>query len=187
MIAMSVIHLAASADIPPESRRTYVITPEEGAPFFGFYDDAKEVTGGGLSIELDTPWAPNTRIIKKTAIKSSEAERPEERNKRVSEGIRNAGLAYVNGLFYNAAEVQLAERAREMAGIGKTAGAANEPPTGEAQEVQSAGTVEGDQANGDNKAKSAIIAQWGTHIGIVLLASILLGIVAFTLVFRRRS
>ena len=185
VIVMSAMHVTAATDVPPEQRRSFVITPEEGAPFYGFYDDAKEVSGGGLSIELDTPWAPGTRIIKKTAIKAYEEETPEERTKRVSEGIQNAGMAYVNGRFYNATEVQLAERAREMAGIKKTADTKSEDPDGEVRETQSGNSAEIVQPNPDSKTKTGGLAQWKTHIGIVLLALILIGGVVF--VFRKHS
>ena len=185
VILMSALHLTAPTDIPPEQRRSFVITPEEGAPFYGFYDDAKEVSGGGISIELDTPWAPGTRIIKKTAIKAYEEETPEERTKRVSEGIQNAGLAYVHGRFYNAAEVQLAERAREMAGIKKTAGTKTENPDGDVHETQPGNSAEIVQPNPDLKTKAGVWTQWGTHMGIVLLALILIGGVVY--LFRKRS
>ena len=171
IIVLGMTHLTASGDVPPEQRRTYVITPEQGEAFCGFYDQAKEIPGGGLNIELDTPWAPNSRFIKKSDIKSCEAETASEREQRVREGISKAGFAYINGNYYDAAEVRLAERAREMARDVEVEHSASKRNHSDDTHNPPGTVVPGDQA------EPGFLAQWGFHFGIVLVALGLIGVI----------
>jgi hypothetical protein len=104
-----------------DNEQTYVIELDNGQVLYGFVDDWDAEV---IAIELDEPWNPSRIVHKRrSAIRIPRVrERQRDRENRIEKGWQQAGYTKVrtpNGMkWLSKEEVRLADKAREMAGLG---------------------------------------------------------------------
>lgn len=140
-----------------------------------FWEDRQEQAGKDwVRVERDEPWqaGPVYWAGRKSDILEQAAERQSLREQRLRAGWAEAGFVEVNGHRVAAAEVQLAERAKEMAGFGQKAVAEDLPVVPVVEEKTApAGPV-------DVPAPPGILKQWGAHAALLICAAFLIAVVA---------
>lgn len=155
----------------------YVITLRDGTEFVGFWDQRRAFSDKGVEVELDSPWQPGVKRIRTDDVKDAPIrELPQAREERRAKALKAAGLAEVNGKYVSESELRLAERAREMAGVGAKQPANSAPEL--SPEPAAPETAEAEPA-----ARPGFLSLWGPHIGIVLAAGILIGLISAKFLF----
>ena len=140
-----------------------------------FWDDRKETRKDVYWVKRDTPWEPKSVTIKGSDVKEVVSERPRARQRRLRQGWTDAGYTEVNGRYYRTAEVALANRAREMAGVPEHP----EPPPALDDAPKAETTPLLDAA--PKGEPPGFVRQWWLHAAVVVGAVVLIGIVARTL------
>jgi hypothetical protein len=177
VISFLLIILATGVAAGGEARQAYVIQLKDGQQLVGFWDEKGTQSGGKVRVELDMPWMPDRQwaMISLSNVVSADPERPTVTNKRRQKGFEDAGQVLVNGLAVPRDKYDLALRARRMAGI---EGAEGEQDA-EAVEVSTAPPID-TEATEPGVAPPPIpgfFEQWGAHIGLLLVAVLLTGLV----------
>lgn len=118
---MTAVFYMNTLQAPPASvreRRSYIIILKNGQELPGFWEQRTELPNDMVRVELDTPWEPGTKMFKNSDVEGAPgAERPERRKDRIRKGWEERGYTEVNGVYYPKTEVELAQRARQMAGV----------------------------------------------------------------------
>ena len=174
-----ILAMQAGAPAGPanQARQPYVIQLKDGRELVGFWEQRGTQSGGIVRVELDMPWAqgPQWEMIPQSKVKSVTQERPKTTLKRIQKGWENAGYVWVNDFLQVPKDKYgLAQRARQMAGIDAAEGeqavevveTSATPPTGAvATEPGAAPPLPG------------FFEQWGAHVGLLLVAVLLTGLV----------
>ena len=158
-----------------EGRQPYVIQLKDGE-VVGFWNERGIQSGGVVRVELDMPWRKPDRQWKMIPMNTVVGEPVEEREsataQRRQKGYADAGLvALANGMVVAKDKYDLAQRARQLAGLN----------AGEGEEDTGADGAEGEQDAGEVEAAAAppvgFFERWGAHIGLLLVAVLLTGLV----------
>jgi hypothetical protein len=187
MITCLLIVVATSTVAQPQAKTdedhpTYTVILPDGEKLPVFWEERQEQTSADyVRVQIDAPWDPAPQYWqgKMSSITVSRKERPDARERRRAEGWKAAGFDLVNGRYIPKTEVELAQRARQMAGVTETSSTAALSPSASSDDVlqtTAPGPVEDSAAPG-------FFAQWGAHIGLVIVAGLFLVLLARTLVF----
>jgi hypothetical protein len=166
----------AGTDAPP-ARTAYSIILENGKQLHGFWEERQELAEGSVRVELDTPWAPGFEIIRESEIVSTGVERGKAREDRILEGWKSAGFTLVEGRPIPTVEVELANRAREMAGVGQN----SESVPAQAVDILPAAPEPAAAAVAVTESAS-IARRWGGQVAIVAVALLLAGVIVKALI-----
>lgn len=176
LVTAALILCTGQAEIPP-ARTTFTIILENGQQLHGFWEERQKLSGGSVRVELDTPWAPGHEIIRESEVRSAGAERAKAREDRIIRGWKEAGFTLIEGHPIPTVEVELANRAREMAGVGH------------AEETVPAQSVESLPVAPQSAAPEAVVTEppkpargWVGQAAIVAVALLLAGVILKTLV-----
>ncbi|NIA15592.1 MAG: hypothetical protein GWP08_16135 [Nitrospiraceae bacterium] len=182
LITVLLVANAAPGDSQPgEARQIYVLILNNGTKLPCFWDEKITPPGGtSYRVEIDTPWLPENK--KKLINESDIAEGPfREKASARAKRIAAAGYTVIDGAYYLTSEVELAQRAREMAGVRETSDAPEDPPPPvrvEELDVPSAESQPPEQA-------PAFVQQWGLKAGVILVAlALMIAVAKFTLLAR---
>jgi len=172
IIAMQAAAPQGAAD---DARQPYVIPMKDGTELVGFWEERGVQSGGVVRVELDEPWNPHQwkMIAVKDLAEKPVPERPSVTAQRLEEGWKNAGYVLVNGMPVLKEKFELAQRARTMAGL-NSANEAQEPDPAETGAVP-AGAVATEP--GAAPPLPGFFEQWGGHIGLIVVAVLLLWLV----------
>ncbi len=174
-VAAALVLCTAQTEAPP-ARTTHTIILENGQQLHGFWDQRQVLAGGSVRVELDTPWAPGFEILRESDIRSAGAERTKAREARIVEGWKEAGFTLIDGRPVPTVEVELANRAREMADVGQE----EDVP---AQSVELLPVVPQPGAPEAVAPEPPSFARrWGGQAAIVVAALLLAGVILKTLV-----
>ena len=157
-----------------QARQPYVIQLNDGRELVGFWEQRETQSGGKVRVELDMPWAPvNKReMLPQSSVVSATPERPTATLKRIEKGWDEAGYVLVNDSIPVLKEkYELAQRARQMAGLDGAEGEQAVETSG--ADVAGAVTTEPRVA----PPLPGFFEQWGAHIGLLLVAVLLTGLV----------
>jgi hypothetical protein len=166
--------LVSQVPEPAKERTTYIITTP-GGEFPVFWDEAESRSGQDwVRVEVDEPWNPRVWTGKRSSVTGERRERPSAREQRIKEGYEQHGYAQVNGRFVPKAEVDLAKRARAMAGLEAPAENVAAPPPPVKVITPSDGTI-------PDLPPPSVLKRWAPHAGLVVVAALLLLLVGRTL------
>ena len=173
LAALLILDLAGSDPAASNARKTYLISADNEKEYAVFWDERQAKGNDVYLVELDTPWTaePVFEIVKN--VTKISAERPRNREERITRQAAAAGFTEVRpGFYVPSYEVALAARAREMAGLTDQADVARVSPVGPAPEraVSVAPPVRDQEPKG-------VVAQWGPHVGVMVVALVLIGLV----------
>ena len=177
LIALAAMDMAQPEAAPEPGRKSYILTLQNGERRGVFWDERKELGNNIVRVELDTPWKPGFDNIKKSDIADYGSERQSAREDRIRQGWLDAGYTQVNGKPVLITEVELAQRARQMAGV--TDASSAPPPSPETEETAQPVVSEAPP----KMAERGLLAEWGPHIGVAAMALLLIGLVAKWLIF----
>lgn len=167
----------------PKTQKTCIIILKSGEEFPVFLDTNRkqdfESSQGVYRLTLDTPWAPGEKYFADAQIKEFVPERLDQRQKRLQEGWDKQGYVLFEGRPIPKREMELAQRARQMAGIEDGNKRALPPPTENAlpEPAPLDSSIE--------PRPSGIFARWGLHAAIVIMSALLLAVVARKMIFAR--
>ncbi|MCX5772642.1 MAG: hypothetical protein NTZ09_20550 [Candidatus Hydrogenedentes bacterium] len=158
-----------------QARQPYVIQLNEGRELVGFWEQRGTQSGGKVRVELDKPWAqgPQWEMIAQSSVVSATPERQSATIKRLQKGWNEAGFVLVNHLPVPKDKYELAQRARQMAGL--DGGEGEQAEAVETSGADVAGAVATDPAA--TPPLPGFFEQWGAHIGLLLVAVLLTGLV----------
>ena len=127
-------------------------------------------------VEIDTtPWDLNgTKKFRNVTVSEIIGEPLREMPKARTERIKAAGYTVIDDAYYLTSEVELAQRARRMAGVRETSDALEDnaaPVTVEAPAAPAAEPQAPEQA-------PSFVQRWGLKAGIILVALVLMIAVA---------
>ncbi len=165
------ITLAAVGAKAPENRTTTIVKFSDGTTAAVFWDDRQEQVGKDwVRVQFDEPWLSQPRYWKgrESTLTVERTERQSDREKRIRAGWEQVGFVEVNGQRVPIAEAQLADRAKEMAGLNQKQPAAAPSPLAETS-VQGATT--------QPPPPPSFITLWGAHIVVLVCAAILLVVI----------
>jgi hypothetical protein len=165
-----------------EERPTSVIILPDGKKLPVFWEERQEQTSADyVRVQIDAPWEPTPQYWqgKVSSITVSGKERAAARERRLADGWKAAGFDLVNGRYIPKTEVELAQRARQMAGVAETSSTAPPSPSASSDNVSQATAP----ASVKDSVAPGFLAQWGAHIGLVIVAGLILALLARTLVF----
>ncbi|HUW59638.1 MAG TPA: hypothetical protein VMZ06_01430 [Candidatus Bathyarchaeia archaeon] len=170
--------LAMQAGAGNQDRQPYVIQLKDGTELVGFWEQRETQSGGKVRVELDTPWiqGPQRKMISQSDIISAPTqERPTATLNRRQKGYADAGLVQVSdSLVVPRDNYDRAQRARQMAGLDAAEGE-QAVETGETSGADMAGAVTAEP--GVAPPRPGFFEQWGAHIGLLLVAVLLTGLV----------
>jgi hypothetical protein len=167
-----------------KTEKTCIIILKNGEEFPVFLDSDRrqdfESSKGVYRLTLDTPWAPGEKYFADAQIKDFVAERSETREKRIQAGWEKQGFLLIQGQPVPKREVELAQRARQMAGIedGKEHALPPPPENVSTEPDPSEATAE--------PAAGGVLARWGVHAAVLVVGAVLLAAVARAMIFARR-
>ena len=177
-----------------DAQPTYTIMLPDGKKLPVFWDERQEQQGSDwVRVQIDEPWdaTPQFWQGKLSAVTVSGKERPSAREKRRKEGWDKNGFVEIDGHYVLKTEVDLAQRAREMAGITGMPGRgpADSHIVGVAQKLQAGaesasghGLQHRDAADPGAAAKhSGSGGRWAAAAGLVAVAALLITLVVRTL------
>lgn len=161
------------------ARQPYVIQ-ETGRTIVGYWEERGVQSGGKVRVELDTPWLSTPQwemVTLKNLVSAPVAERPAKTAERRKRGFEEAGLVQLSDTVAVPKEdYELAQRAREMAGVDKPQGEDGEVAVEtDAEEIIPTGAVA--SRPGSGPPLPGFWEQWGGHIGLVVVAVLLTGLV----------
>jgi len=170
-LAILVAFLSVGAGETGDRPTAIVKFPDEETTVAVFWEDRQRQAGKDwCRVQYDEPWLSQPRYWKGTESDVTvvrEPERPADRERRIREGWEKVGFIEVNGQRVSAAEAQLADRAREMAGLNREAAAAT--PLADEAPVQDS-SVPLPPAPG-------FLKRWGAHAAVFVCAALLLAVV----------
>jgi len=168
--------LAMQAGAANQARQPYIIQLSDGRELVGFWEEKGTQSGGKVRVELDTPWNPGQwEMISQSNVVSATPERPKTTLKRIQKGWDEAGFVLVNGVLpVPKPKYKLEQRARQMAGLDGAEGEqAVELPETSGADAAGAVTTE----PGSAPPLPGFFERWGAHIGLLLVAVLLTGLV----------
>ena len=137
---------------------------------YGYVQDKSEFKKPRVRVELDMPESRQGFIVLKgSEIEEYNKELPILRDQRIKRDAEKAGRELINGKSYQRAEVEWADRARQMAGI-----VAQETPPAPPEESPS---TPPEPATPTPREAPGVWVLWGPHAlagaaGLVLLAAV---------------
>ena len=178
LIAFAAIGVVRAAPDSGDSRPTYIIR-SEGEDYAVFWEERQDKGNGWCRVELNAPWLAepqfeNFRESEVTVFR----ERDRSREQRIKRGWRDAGFTEISpGNYVSTYEVDLAQRARDMAGVTPADDAAPEPPR-----AANADAAPAPQEIPETNTRG-FVAEWGPHAVLIFVALLLVTLVARTLLF----
>jgi len=159
----------AQVDLAPiEQQKTYILILDSGEELPAWY----EKRDNGYWVQIDNPPWDERKFLPLAKVKEIRAERKEERYRRIQQWYEaNGYVAIGEWKFYPAEEVAWARKAREMAGV-------DAPPSAPPADAVVA-TAEPLQA----AVQPGLVAQWGPHAALIVIAGLLITLVIRTLIF----
>lgn len=171
----------APGDAAAQVRQPYVIQLKGGTSFVGFWEEKKAYGPGKSRVEVDEPWNPRRfEVVVESEVTEATREWRQATEQRIKKGWEAAGYVLLDGgVPVSAAQFELAKRAREMAGVdapeGVDAGGDVEAEASGAEASGAEGVVTTEPASG--APASGFFDRWGAHIGLLLVAVLLTGLV----------
>jgi len=166
-----------------KTEKTCIIILKNGEEFPVFFDtDRKrdfESSQGVYRLTLDTPWAPGEKYFADAQIREFVPERLDQRQKRIKEGWDKQGYVLVEDRPIPKREMELAQRARQMAGVEVTDKRALPPP------IENALPESSPSESDAEPPSNGIVARWGLHAAILILGAVLLAVVMRTMILAR--
>ncbi len=166
---------------PPPPQPVYEIRVEgQKEPIYGFVSE-EDWKKSLARVTLDMPWASEPDVRNVNPDKASrQKERPRSRQRRLERQALAAGFERLGDKYYPIKEIQWAQRARDMAGI------RDHTPVEGAVDVPDA--VESAPAVPTTPSQSPVptpglIQRWWMHVGLVIVALVLVGLIAKTMLF----
>lgn len=171
LLIVVAMQAGAPADAGAQPRQPYVIQTKDGSSFVGFWEEKKAYGPGKVRVEVDEPWnARRFEVVVESEVTEATREWRQATEQRIKKGWEAAGFVLINGgVPVSARQFELAQRARKMAGI--------DPPD-EGNEIQAAVPENSVPAEPTASPPPGFFQQWGAHIGLLLVAVLLIGLVA---------
>ena len=170
---------AAAAGPADPAHQPYVIQLKDGNELYGFWDERTVQGGGKVTVELDEPWMPTRqrKILSLSDVAATFKERDSTTAKRRQKGYEDAGQVLINGsLAVPTAKYELVQRARQMAGLDAAEGEQDADDV-EVSGTDVAGAVITAEPGSAPPPLPGFFEQWGAHIGLLLVAVLLTGLV----------
>lgn len=167
-MAILIAMMGFGADAP-ETRATAIVKLPDGTTAAVFWDDRqKQVGKDWIRVEYDEPWLSQPRYWKgrESDVSVERTERQNDREKRIRAGWEQVGFVEVNGRRVPKTEAELAQKAKEMAGLNQENPTPAPPP---AAEAPAHNVTAPPRAPG-------FVALWGAHIAVLACAAILLAV-----------
>ncbi len=183
LIAVLAGAMAQAEAEPPKDRAVWRIEVRgHDKPVYGFVDEEEEWKKPVMRVELDEPWNPRTTRVRIETSKLGHLEKLT--GSRLSQSRRERGLAAgyteFNGQWWPSEEVKWAQEARRLRGFPLEP----KPDDGEGEgegDGEGDGEGEGEGENEGEGAPRGILAQWGPHLAVILVALVLIGVITRTM------
>ncbi len=165
LILITALLVAQAGNFDPD--KTYQVVLKDGSEVFGTV--VKKIDK--LEVTPDTPWmSSNTVHVLERNLDYTREEAADARNERRILKAGEAGFVAVGERWLPKVEVELAQRASELAAEVRKASA---PPATDTTTSSRPVAV----ASLDAPVAPGILAQWGFHVAIIMVAAILIGLV----------